>query len=1125
MSELQHLSQAIEHLEAQRSILGDQVVDSAMTPLLERLAEIERLGDFPDHLRKQATILFTDIVASTEVASHLDPEDTRDIIDGALQQLAVPVSEHNGHVTRFRGDGFKAVFGIPQAREDDPRQAIHAGLAIIDTARKLTIDLGERWGNQEFQVRVGIHTGLVAVGGVTEAEDTIMGSTVNLAKRIEDQAPSNGLLISHDTYRHVRGIFTIRPIEPISAKGFDQRIPVYQVLGAKARSLEFKTTWVEGIETRMVGRATEVEVLKQARLNLVADRKGALVTIHGDAGIGKSRLIFEYLKWEETLPDFVRMFLGRSRQDIKDQPYAMWRELFSFRFEIQDTDPPDRVIQKLETRFGEVFGDDETSRMRAHFIGQLLGFDCSRCVSIKGVLSRPDLLREQATRYLISYFAGLSRIEPVLMVIEDLHWVDERSLELLEALGSITPQNRLLIICVARNIFFEQYPLWGQDLENCTILKLGALTVAESEQLVEEILQKVARIPPDFKDLLVSQTEGNPFYLEELVKMLIENGIIQTGQDRWQIAPLKFKNLQVPPTLTGVLQARLDSLPGEERHLLQLAAVFGKDFWDLAVQQVGDSQPVAEILEQPLQASLVLPSLLRRELIFTRGDSVFAGTRQYSFKHIMFRDVVYETTPKRERAAFHGLTADWLVAMTQANKRSDEYAAVIAGHYLSAGSTIYASDWFYRAGRRAKTQVAMHEARAYIEQARQLLPPDELQKRWLVQLEWDEIVGILGDVAERAAADLELLALAQQIGDDNLLAHAYYRQAFFLNSQGGYQAELAAHEKALKAAQDANNLLIETTTLGLKVVCLTLLGEMDQAKVTAEQALAYARQLGDDDTLAKVLGNVFTYYQVVDISSAVQLIQESIEIEDRMGDLNLKATSMINLGYIYTQTGLFKEGVDTFNSSLEIAMAIENPRLVAYNQLNMGLAYYRLEQYQEAAGILEQAQQGLEQINDSFALATCHTYLGMVNEATGQWQTAVDLFSGAHEKLKQLGVPGYAMDALAGTARCALAMGNQALAMQYAHEICEYLEQKGSEAMEFPILAYLTCARVFEGSGDQERRQKVIEEGYEQLMARAEKMNDNHWQAIFLDSIKENRGILINGQETNTFGGSYVYQN
>jgi len=1107
MSELEHLSQAIEHLETQRNILGDAVVDSALVPLEEKFIEIESQGGFPELQRKHVTILFSDIVASTEVASRLDPEDTRDIIDGALQRLAEPIAEHNGHVTRFIGDGFKAVFGTPQAHEDDPEQAVYAGLEIIETARELAEELKESWGDQDFQVRVGIHTGLVAVGGVTEAGDTIMGSTVNLAKRIEDQAPPNGLLISHDTYRHVRGIFRIKPLAPITAKGFDQPIPVYQVEWALERSLRIHTRWVEGIETRMIGRGSELIHLQKARQKVISAGQGEMITISGEAGIGKSRLLFEYRNWENTLRDFVRVFLGRGRQDIKSQPYAMWRDLFAYRFEIFDSDSNETVIQKLEGGFGEVFGQGEISRMRAHFIGQLLGFDCSSCTSLKGVLSDPGQLREQATNYVLDYFVGLADIAPGVILIEDLHWVDDRSLDLINTIGSITPHTRLLIIGVTRTPLFERHPSWGSEQDFHKLIRLQPLTTSESKHLVDEILQKVPSIPGALLDLVVNHAEGNPFYIEELIKMLIENKVVLPGEGTWQVAPVNLVDVQVPATLTGVLQARLDSLPAGERCLLQLAAVIGKDFWDQTIKQVGDASGLFTGLEVPIQTEAYLPSLLDRELIFDRGESTFRGTREYSFKHIMFRDVTYESIPKRDRRVFHGLTADWMVAATQSNQRSEEYAAVIADHYLAAGSYIYASDWFYRAGLRAKEQVAMREARVYLAQAQELLPINELEKRWLVLLELDEIVGFLGDLKARSATDQELLKLARQINDDNLVARAYYRQAFFFNSQGDYQSELVAHENALAEARRAGNRLIETATLGLKVLCLTFLGEMEAAKETADMALSYARQLGDDKTLAKVLGNVFTYYQVVDISRAVLLIEESIELLDRLGAHNLKATSMINLGYIYTQSGYFQRGVETFKRSLEIAEAIENPRLVAYNQLNMGLAYYRLGDHQNSYQCLEEAQINLGEINDTFAQATCQTYFGLNDEANGNYDLAADRFNEAYESLKQRGVPGYAVDALAGAARCALETGNRELASQYSDEIYSYMEQNGSESMEFPILAYLTCARVYEKTGDQERRQRSIEDGYKQLMERADKISDTEWRKVYLEDVRENYKI------------------
>ena len=1107
MSELERLSQAIQHLETQRVILGDAVVDSALVPLEARLLEIDSQGGFPELQRKQVTILFIDIVASTEIILHLDPEDNRDIIDGALQRLAEPIVEHNGHVTRFRGDGFKAVFGTPQAREDDPEQAVHAGLAIIDTTREIEAELRAEWGIQDFQVRVGVNTGLVAVGGVTEAVDTIMGSTVNLAKRIEDQAPPNGLLISHDTYRLVRGIFDFLPLKPITAKGFNEPVDVYQVIAAKKRALRTYTLGVEGIETRMIGREHELAALMDAFFRVTKKNQGQVITICGEAGIGKSRLVTEFHQRADFYPDPVRLFIGRGRQDIQNQPFAILREMFSFRFEILDNDPSESVVKKLEAGFGEIFGSGEMGQLRAHFIGQLLGFDCSSCISLKGMLSDPGQLREQATRYLLDYFVGMTEIQPLVMLIEDLHWIDESSLDFLDKLGALTPDHRLLVVNVARNVLFEKYPWWGHEQSYHTTLKLEPLTDMESEQLVKEILQKAPSIPISLRELVVSQAGGNPFYIEELIKMLIETGVILPGEAAWQVLQDDLVDVRVPSTLTGVLQARLDGLPPDERFLLQLAAVFGKEFWDVALEQVSGPPNKIGIIEMPINSGQILPSLVQRELIFSRGESVFAGTRQFSFKHIMFRDVIYETIPKRERRMYHVLTADWLVAITQSIQRSDEYAAVIADHYLNAGSRIYASDWFYRAGLRAKAQVAMREGRAYFDQARKLLPPDELEKRWLVQLELDEIVGILGDIEAHSAADQQLLNLAQQLDDYNLVARAYYRQALFFNSQGEYKKELQAHEKSLAAAQKAGNRKIETENLGLKVLCLTFLGNLDAANEAADLALEYARELGDDDTLAKVLGNVFTYYHVVDISRAVRLIEESIQILDRLGDHNLKAMSMINLGYIYTQTGYFQRGVDTFERSLEIANSIESPRLVAYNQLNMGLAYYRLGEHQNSQLCLEEAKVICQEVNDGLALATCKTYLGMNYAATGRCDLAEDNFAEAYESLKQLGAPGYAVDALAGIARCALEMGNLELAVEHSNEICAYLGEYGSEAMEFPILAYLTCARVYEKTGDQERRQRSIEDGYKQMMERAEKISNVDWKRVYFEDIQENQLI------------------
>jgi class 3 adenylate cyclase/tetratricopeptide (TPR) repeat protein len=1117
MNELERLTQAIEHLESQRVILGDEVVEAALIPLQEKIAELEVQAGFPEQQRKQVTILFTDIVSSTKVASHLDPEDTRDIFDSALQRLAQPIKQHNGHVTRFMGDGFKAVFGTPQSHENDPEQAVRAGLDILELAKELADDLHEEWQIQDFQVRVGVNTGLVAVGGSTEAEDTLMGSTVNLAKRIESAAPPGELLISHESYRHIRGIFDVKPLKPIKAKGFDQLVPVYQVLSVKPRTLRIYPRRVEGIETRMVGRESELKLLQDARQTAINAGQGQMITITGEAGIGKSRLLFEYQNWEETLPETVRLFLGRGRQDIQSQPYAMWRDMFTFRFEILDSDTNEIVLEKLEAKFGEIFGTGQAGEMRAHFIGQLLGFDCSQCPSLKGVLDNPQQLREQATRYLVEYFKGLSEIKPVVVLIEDLHWVDESSLDLITEIGSIATQIPLLIICVTRTTLFEWRPSWGREQDFHQLIRLQPLTKTECQQMVDEILQKVDQIPDVLREMVISNAEGNPFYIEELLKMLFDTGVIIKEEPAWRVEPHSLAQVEVPTTLTGVLQARLDSLPAAERRLLQLAAVIGKDFWNQTLLQVSEASGAVAETDLISLTQESLKSLRDRELIFSREESVFAGTLEYSFKHVMLRDVTYETILKRERLLYHALTADWLVAATQASARSEEYAAVIADHYLAAGSTVSASDWFFRAGLRAKAQVAMREARVYLTKSLELLPPADREKRWQVLAVHDEIVGILGDAESRLADDQELIRLAQEMEDDDLLAQSYYRQAYFYNSQGEYQKELQSHKKALAAARRAGNRIVETLILGLKIVCLTFLGEMEEAHEIADLALKYARELDDDETLAKTLGNVFSYYQLVDISRGVGLIEESIEILDRLGEKNLKATSMINLGYIYTQSGFYRQAEETFKRSLKLAEALENPRLIAYNQLNLGLIYYRLGEYEQGRATLERTQNICREINDTFALAACHSYLGLNLEGISQYDLAASSYSEAWETFCQVGAPGYAMDALSGMARCALEIGQLDQARNHSLEICTYLEENGSQGMEFPILAYLTCARIFEQTGDEERRRESIEKGHQQLMERAEVISDLEWRKTFLESLPENQGIRIISNNNQAF--------
>jgi len=331
--QINKLKSTIAELEGQRAVLGNEFVDSTLTTLQEKLIDLEALAGqltlktpaAPTRQRKLVTLLYLDVVGSTAMTQHLDPEDTLEIMDNALPRLAIPIERHAGHVTRYTGDGFKAVFGDPLAREDDPEQAIRAGLEILDLSRVIALELEQEWDIGNFQVRIGIDTGLAALGGQTEAEDTVMGRVVNLAVRIESAAPPGGLLISHNTFRHVRGVFNVEPQEPITAKGFPEPVQVYLVKEIKPRAFRVQTRGVEGVETRMVGRNDELRFLQDALMTAFEEGEGHVVTISGEAGVGKSRLLYEFQNWLELQPPTkaVRLFLGRGEQESQGNPYNL----------------------------------------------------------------------------------------------------------------------------------------------------------------------------------------------------------------------------------------------------------------------------------------------------------------------------------------------------------------------------------------------------------------------------------------------------------------------------------------------------------------------------------------------------------------------------------------------------------------------------------------------------------------------------------------------------------------------------------------------------------------------------------------------------------------------------------
>jgi ABC-type oligopeptide transport system substrate-binding subunit/class 3 adenylate cyclase len=658
--------------------------------------------------RRTVTILFSDVKGSTAMAEDLDPEDVLDIMSGALDVLIEPVYRYEGTLARVTGDAILAFFGAPIAHEDDPERACRAALEITTEARRYTERLEKERGITGFNVRVGIHTGPMVFGEVgsdLRVEYTAMGDAINLAAHMEQNAPPGGILISHDTYRHVRGVFDVLPQEPISVEGRKQPVQTYLVQRAKPRVFRKPMRGVEGIETRMIGREAELSRLQEAFYTAMEDRELQMFTITGEAGVGKSRLLHEFDVWAEALPERYYLFKGRTLQEMQHLPYSLIRDLFAFRFQIDDTDPLPVVREKLEQGTSAALGDGEDSQMHAHFIGHLVGFEFGQSSHLESVLDDPKQIHDRALSYLADYFMALAAQLPVLILLEDLHWADHSSLDALNHLALALTDQPLMIVSAARPALLERRPHWSEGQPFHRTLPLEPLTKRNTRRLLEEILQRVDRVPDTLSEPVVAGAEGNPFFVEEVVKMLLEDGVIVKGEDKWRVDPSRLIDVRVPSTLRGVLQARLDRLPVLHRTILQQASVVGGLFWDLAVVRI--SQSAVEGFEEA-EILNTLSALRGTEMVFQRETSAFAQAQEYVFKHAVLREVTYESLLESLRSIYHGLAADWL--MEQGGERAGEYNGLIADHLELAGRTTEATDYLLQAGDRARRLYAHQEA-------------------------------------------------------------------------------------------------------------------------------------------------------------------------------------------------------------------------------------------------------------------------------------------------------------------------------------------------------------------------------------------------------------------------------
>ena len=959
--------------------------------------------------RKVVTVLFADLVGFTSRSEQLDPEDVRALLSPYYAHLRTELEGFGGTVEKFIGDAVMALFGAPVAHEDDPERAVRAALAIRDWVVEQSGDL---------QLRIAVNTGeaLVTLGAHPgQGEGMASGDVVNTTARLQAAAPVNGILVGEITYRATAEVITYRAADPVSAKGKALPVAVWQALQARSR---FGADLARVSRAPLAGRQREVNVLSDSLERVRSDRSTQLVTLTGVPGMGKSRLVAELFRVaNEASGELIAWRQGRSLPYGDGVTFWALAEMVKAEAGILETDTQDEAGEKLRASVTGLIADPTDAGWIEGHLRPLAGVS-------NGAEGGGDG-REEAFAAWRRFFEGLAEHGPLVLVFEDLHWADDNLLDFVEHLVGWAGGVPLLVVGTARPELFERRPGWGGGLRNSTTLWLSPLSEEETAQLISSLSDRPVMAAAT-QQALLERAGGNPLYAEQYVRMLEERG--------------DAEDLALPETVQGIIAARLDALPSEEKRLLQSAAVIGKVFWLGALTTVGGADRRG--------AEVQLHALERMDFVQRARRSSLAEEAEYSFLHVLVRDVAYGQIPRGQRAEQHRLAAEWIASLG----RTEDHAEMLAHHYLSAlalwraaSQTIDAAlaetamESIREAGDRALSLNAYSSAASFYHSALELAPSGSLERA--------QLLFKVGRTRYRDGGDLdpELLTTAcaelLAAGDPQTAAEAEALLAGLHYARGDTtrSAEHLGSARELVDAREPSR--AKAAVIGKIAESLGISGETAEAISLGREAMAMAEQFGMDA---------------------------------------LRADALIDIGMSRVESG-DPVGIEDIEQSLAFAVGANLPHKIsrALNCLWQALIIPgRLEEAAAAAQACAETASRYGLIGDQRWIRGQHPAYDYV---IGHWDEAL---AGADEFLAEVeaGSPHYLASSCYAT-RAHIRIGRDDLvgALSDAERALELARLINNPQNLLPVLAQ--CAQILYESGDRERASARADEFLANLKA------------------------------------------
>ncbi|HKJ92846.1 MAG TPA: adenylate/guanylate cyclase domain-containing protein [Longimicrobiales bacterium] len=989
--------------------------------------------------RKFATVLFADVVRSTALAEQMDPEDWAAVMNGAFAFMNGAVSRFGGTVARLMGDAVLAFFGAPVAHEDDAERAVRAGLAMMESAAEYAATIRARHG-VDFGLRVGINTGTTVVafmGDEVKAEYTAMGDTANVAARLQSVAQAGTVLISGDTYRLVRGLFDVEDHGSVELKGKQEPVDTYRVLSVKAQPASRRG--LEGLVSPLVGRGAELNRLRAA-MRALSEGAGSVVAVVGEAGIGKSRLLAELRA--EAAEAGMAWYEGKAISYGQALAYHPWWQLGREMLGAEETDTPADVRQRLSA-FTE-----RLSLPVEHLplLQMLMAVETEMARGALADLDGDTLVRQIANAIIAALRGAIHEggaPRPHVLVFDDLHWADGASLELLTQVASIAMSEPLLLACVLRPD--RNAPSWSLldrlkgSLSSAYVqIDLEPLDSARAGELLRNLL-RIEDLPESVRALILKRSEGNPFFLEEVLRSLIDSGHVVRDNGHWR-ANREIVQITIPETLAGVLSGRIDRLPEPTKRVAQTASVLGRTFAYRALASVCRAAPPAERIEN---VDSHLGTLTYEELVRERARQ---PEREYTFKHALTQEAAYGLLLKKRRRELHVRAGNVLEELYP--ERVEELAPVLAHHFAEGGDAQRTATYSMRAADRALRLFALREGLDHYEQAYQALngmadPPAEqlcdaiLGWTWVKYklheydavidrlrqsesiararqdklrlartLSWIGTLHVLQGFPSRGAdALVESNALAGELGDEHLIILPFFMTTEFLMDK---QPRKAAQQLAeiIDMARRHNLPEIEGHALASKAVAHARLGEFDEADEYIRQALEAAPSGGHKVKEADVhIGVGLAYVTMGETAKGLEHTRIGLEMSERMNALECVCAAAYGLGLSKLEQKEMNDALTHFARSLKLA---DDTGWRGYvNRIQTGVARAEFANGDHAAvAALERTRQNAEKDNDHFTasiadldLAADYAELGDTARARESLDRALAFFRAGEMKV------------------------------------------------------------------------------------------------------------------------------